>query len=32
MGELGEGLSGLWCSFGEYYGVQVSGEDEDGRR
>ena len=30
MGELREGILGLWPSFGEYEGVQVSGEGNDG--
>ena len=32
MRELGEGLSGLWRSFRECNGVQISGEGDDGRR
>ena len=32
VGELGEGLSGLWRSFGEYDGIQVSAEGDDGGR
>ena len=31
-GEIVEGLSGLWCSFGECDGVQVSGEGDNGER
>ena len=31
-GEIGEGLSGLWFSFGEYDGVQLSGEGDNGGR
>ena len=31
-GEIGEGLSGLWLSFGKCYGVQLSGKDDDGGR
>ena len=29
-GELGEGLSGLWKTFGKCDGVQVSGKGDDG--
>ena len=32
VGDLREGLSGLWLSFGEFDGVQVSGEGDDGGR
>ena len=32
MGDLGEGLSGLWRTFIECDGVQISGEGDDGRR
>ena len=31
-GDIIEGLSGLWCSFGECGGVQVSGESDNGGR
>ena len=30
MGDLVEGLSGLWRTFGEYEGVQISGKGVDG--
>ena len=29
-GELGEGLSGLWCTFRECDDVQISGEGDYG--
>ena len=29
-GELGEGLSGLWRTFVECYGVKISGKGDDG--
>ena len=32
MGDIVEGLSGLWCSFEECDSVQVSGEDDDDGR
>ena len=32
VGELGEGLSGLWRNFGKCDGVQVSGKGDDGGR
>ena len=32
MGELGEGLLGLWRSSGKFDGVQLSGEGDDGGR
>ena len=30
VGELREGLSGLWKTFGEFDGVQISGKGDDG--
>ena len=29
VGELGEGLSGLWITFGECDGVKISGKGDD---